>query len=100
MRSIIRTPNIKKSIKARTTGKLKRKVKSTVNPLYNKKGIDYITDPKKAIYNKVYHKTSWSIFDLFKGDFLLHVALFFLTVGIGNVILLIYRHKQKTRQND
>ena len=60
----------------------------------------YVCNPKKAIYNKVYHKTSWSIFDLFKGDFLLHVALLFLTAGIGNVILLIYRHKQKTRQND
>lgn len=29
-----RTPNIEKSIKARTTGKAKRKIKSAVNPLY------------------------------------------------------------------
>ncbi len=65
-RSIIRTPSIKKSIKARTTSKIKRKIKSEVNPFYGKKGIDYYTDPKKAIYNKIYHKTSFSIFDLIK----------------------------------
>ena len=33
----VRKPSIKRNIKARTTGKLKRKVKSTINPLYGKK---------------------------------------------------------------
>ena len=60
----IRKPNIKKSFKARTTGKLKRKVKS-INPLYGKKGIG-LMHPKKALKNKIYHKTTFSIFDLFK----------------------------------
>ncbi|MCO4596040.1 putative membrane protein [Streptococcus infantarius subsp. infantarius] len=54
----IRTPNLKKSIKARTTGKIKRKMKSAVNPLYGKKGMGMITNPKKAVYNKVYNKTT------------------------------------------
>ena len=36
-----RKPNIKKSIKAKTTGKLKRKAKSAVNPLYGKKGMGF-----------------------------------------------------------
>ena len=54
----IRTPNLKKSIKARTTGKVKRKMKSAVNPLYGKKGMGMITNPKKAVYNKVYNKTT------------------------------------------
>jgi len=62
----IRTPSLKKSIKARTTSKLKRKVKSTINPLYGKKGTGMIFEPKKAIYNKVYNKTSFSIWDLIK----------------------------------
>ena len=66
MRSLIRKPSIKKMVKARTTGSLKRKIKSEINPLYGQKGIDYITEPKKAVYNKVYNKTSFSIFDLFK----------------------------------
>lgn len=51
-----RTPNLKKAIKARTTGKIKRSLKKSVNPVYGKKGIGLITDPKKAIYNKVYKK--------------------------------------------
>lgn len=62
----MRKPSIKKSIKARTTGKVKRKVKSTVNPMYGKKGASWINNPKKAAYNKVYKKTSFSFWDLFK----------------------------------
>lgn len=62
----LRTPSLKKSIKARTTGRIKREVKSAINPLYGKKGMGWINNPKKAAYNKVYKKTSFSIFDLFK----------------------------------
>ena len=57
----IRKPSIKRSIKARTTGKLKRKVKSSINPLYGKKGTGLINNPKKAVYNKVYNKTTIGI---------------------------------------
>ena len=60
----LRTPSLKKSIKARTTGRIKREVKSAMNPLYGKKGMGWINNPKKAAYNKVYKKTSFSIFDL------------------------------------
>lgn len=35
----MRTPSLKKSFKARTTGNLKRQVKSTINPLYGKRGM-------------------------------------------------------------
>lgn len=62
----LRTPSLKKSIKARTTSKLKRKVKSTINPLYGKKGMGWVNNPKKAMYNKVYNKTSFSIWNLIK----------------------------------
>ena len=62
----MRKPSLMKSVKARTTGKIKRKIKSSVNPLYGKKGIGLITKPKKAIYNKAYKKTTFSFFDLFK----------------------------------
>ncbi|MBS6602033.1 MAG: hypothetical protein ACLR02_02285 [Clostridium sp.] len=62
----MRKPNLKKSIKARTTGKLKRQVKKAVIPGYGKKGMGYVKNPKKAIYNKVYNKTSFSIFDVLK----------------------------------
>lgn len=62
----IRTPSLKKSIKARTTGKAKRAIKKAVIPGYGKKGMGWIKDPKKAAYNKVYKKTSFSFMDLFK----------------------------------
>ena len=62
----MRKPSLTKSIKARTTRKLKRKVKSSINPLYGKKGIGLITNPRKAVYNKVYKKTTFSFLDLFK----------------------------------
>lgn len=54
----VRKPNIKKSIRARTTGKIKRTAKQAVNPLYNKKGMGIISNPKKSIYNKIYNKTT------------------------------------------
>lgn len=62
----MRTPNFKKSIKARTTGKVKRKIKKALIPGYGKKGMGRVKDPKRAAYNKMYNKTSFSLFDLFK----------------------------------
>ncbi|WP_295149684.1 hypothetical protein [uncultured Peptoniphilus sp.] len=60
----MRKPSIKKSFKARTTSKYKRAFKKSVNPFYGKKGIGFIKNPKKSIYNKVYHKTTFGIKDL------------------------------------
>lgn len=60
-----RKPYINKMIKARTTSQVKRKVKS-INPLYGKKGMGYVNDPQKAIYNKVYKKTSFGLMDILK----------------------------------
>lgn len=56
----------KKSFKAKTTGKAKRQLKKSVNPLYGKKGMGWVNDPKKAAYNKVYNKTSFSATDELK----------------------------------
>ena len=61
-----RTPSIKKSLRARTTGKLKRKIKKTINPFYGKKGMGYVKSPKKAIKNKVYHKITFGVGDLLR----------------------------------
>lgn len=62
----MRKPRVKKMLKARTTGKAKRAVKKALIPGYGKKGSGWIKNPKKAAYNKVYKKTSFSFFDLFK----------------------------------
>lgn len=55
----IRKPSVKKSFSARTTGRAKRKMKSSVNPFYGKKGTGAIRNPKKSTYNKVYNKTTY-----------------------------------------
>lgn len=57
-----RTPSLSKSISASTTGKLKRQVKSAVDPTYNVKGVGYIKNPKRAIKNKLYKKKTKSLF--------------------------------------
>lgn len=62
----MRTPSLKRSISKRTTGQLKRSVKRAIIHGYGKNGMGWIKNPKKAMYNKVYHKTTFSIFDLFK----------------------------------
>lgn len=61
-----RKPNLKKRVRARTTAKWKRKIKGTINPFYGKKGMGWLRNPKKAMYNKVYNKTSLDLFSLFK----------------------------------
>lgn len=61
-----RTPSIKRSIKARTTGRAKRAIKKSVNPLYGKKGMGYIKDPKRAVKQKIYHKTTFGVSDIAK----------------------------------
>lgn len=62
----LRTPSLKKSFKARTTGRAKRTIKKALIPGYGKKGMGWIKNPKKAAYNKIYRKTTFSLWDLFK----------------------------------
>jgi len=54
----IRKPNYKARFKARTTGKLKRKMKKTVNPFYGKKGVGFIKSPSKSVQSAIYHRTT------------------------------------------
>lgn len=77
-----RKPSIKKSVKARTTGKVKRTINKSINPTYGKKGIGYIKSPEKAIKNKIYHQTTFNIFSVFKGK---HAELI---LESGNVVIV------------
>ena len=54
----IRKPNIKKSFKARTTGRAKRAVKSNLIPLYGKKGTGLFKHPIRSIKNRIYKRTT------------------------------------------
>ena len=84
----VRKPNIKKRIKARTTSKVKRLAKKSINPLYGKKGMGYIRNPKKAIYNKAYNKTSISA-----DRFMKLTGNWFLDFFIFPFILIYYCYK-------
>ena len=56
----VRTPSVKKSISARTTGRAKRTFKRIANPFYGKKGAGWIRNPKKAAYNGLYSRSTVS----------------------------------------
>lgn len=57
-RSVFRKPSLKASFKARTTGRAKRAVKRAIIPGYGNKGTGFIKNPKRSMYNAVYHRTS------------------------------------------
>jgi hypothetical protein len=61
----MRKPSWKKSFSARTRGRATRSLKRALIPGYGKKGMG-ILHPRRALYNKVYRKTTFSIFDIFK----------------------------------
>ena len=87
----IRTPNINKRISVRTTGKVTRKMNKAVNPLYGKKGMGFINDPSKAVYNKVYNKTTTSVDKIINGIFgtiLMLIIIFFAvcTITVTSII--------------
>lgn len=54
----VRRPSVRKSISARTSGRVTRSINRSVNPYYGKKGMGWVNNPRKAGYNKVYNKTS------------------------------------------
>ena len=67
MRYGMRKPSWKKSLNARTKGRATRAIKKAIIPGYGRRGMG-IFHPKRAIYNKVYRRTTFSIFDLAKGS--------------------------------
>ena len=81
----MRTPNINKRISARTTGKIKRTVNKAVNPLYGKKGMGFINDPSRAVYNKIYNKTTTSIDNIIDGTFGTILMLIVIIIAVFTV---------------
>lgn len=86
----LRVPSFKKSFKARTTGKIKRKLKKTINPFYEKKGVGFIKNPKRSIKNHIYHKTT---FGWNSKNAWIHIFLFLTTAGIGNIIYILFKKR-------
>lgn len=61
-----RTPSLKRSISARTTGRAKRAIKRAIIPGYGRRGIGLLTNPKKSLYNRVYRRTTFGLGDVLK----------------------------------
>ena len=59
----IRKPSLNKMISSRTSAK--RIIKNSLG-LKAPRGFGWITNPKKAAYNRVYNRTSFSVFDILK----------------------------------
>jgi len=59
----IRKPSIKRSISARTSWK--RAVRHNLG-MKAPKGLGIVTDPEKAVYNRIYNRTSISFWSLLK----------------------------------
>ena len=61
----IRSQNSKHQKECKSTYNWKSK--KAVNPLYGKKGMGLVNDPKKAAYNAVYSRTTVGVSDVLKG---------------------------------
>jgi hypothetical protein len=61
-----RRPSLKRSLKARTTGHAKRAVKGSLIPGYGRKGMGAARNPKRALRNKIYKKTTFDLFKWFR----------------------------------
>ena len=59
----IRTPSLMKSLSARTSPT--RIIKNALG-LKAPRGFGFITNPKKAVYNRVYNRTSFSLFSILR----------------------------------
>lgn len=55
----MRKPSISRSLKSSTTGRMKREVRRAINPAYGKKGTGYLRNPRKAVNNKIYKKSTF-----------------------------------------
>lgn len=62
----MRKPSVKRSLKARTTGRAKRTIKRAVIPGYGKKGAGLVKNPSRSVKNAIYKRTTFSVWDLFK----------------------------------
>ena len=59
-----RKPSLKKSFSARTSGLFTRSIKRALLPGYGKKGVGWLTNPKKSLYNRVYRSLTVGLSDV------------------------------------
>lgn len=83
----MRIPSVKRSVKAMTTGRVKRAVKKAVNPFYGRKGMGVIRNPKKALYNFGYKRTTFGGISGSRKS--LGCCLYLLIIALSAVMLTI-----------
>ncbi len=64
----LRKPSLKKSFSARTSGVLTRSIKRALIPGYGRRGSGWFTNPKRALYNRVYRSLTIGVSDVLKGS--------------------------------
>ena len=77
----MRTPSIKKSIKARTTGKAKRAVKKALIPGYGKKGAGWIKNQRKQLTIRFIRRRAlalWIYLSNYQEDYIMERVVQFL----------------------
>lgn len=104
----LRTPSLKRRFAARTSWK--RYVRNNLG-LKAPRGFGFITNPKRAVYNRVYNRTSFSVDKLFKASktssshayvssnksswsFLINVIIFIILLGFFfplAIVFLVYK---------
>ncbi len=62
----MRTPSLSRSLRARTTGALTRAIRRAVIPGYGRKGMGFLRDPSRSVKNMIYHRVTFSLWDLLK----------------------------------
>ena len=62
----MRRPSVRRSIAARTRGRLTRAVKRSVIPGYGVRGTGIWKNPRRAVYNRIYKRTTFSFWSLFR----------------------------------
>lgn len=62
----IRTPSFKRSLSAATKGAAKRALMREIIPYYGKRGMGW-TNPRKAVYNRVYNMSTANLIDTLIG---------------------------------
>lgn len=66
MKYRMRIPSPTRSLKARTTGRIKRAAKKQIIPGYGRKGMGWAKNPRRAAKGALYKRTTFSFWDLFK----------------------------------
>lgn len=81
----LRIPSWRKRIAARTS--LKRYARHSLG-LKAPRGWGWLTNPKKALYNRIYHRTTFGIEDLFKAGRKSGCLVVLIVFGVIGLILL------------